>query len=74
MNLLEALRTGKSLRRPIARHLGSCRYGWLSNEYVIDFLVPTTSSAITWLSHERYFPLNREDLFADDWEVKDETT
>jgi hypothetical protein len=71
MNLVEALRTGKPLRRPIPRHLGSHGDGWLSSELVIDMLTSHASSHV-WslgLPKPTAWP-NRQDILADDWEVK----
>ncbi len=73
MNLVEALllskASNKPIRRPIAKHLGSCRTGWLSRQYIIDTLVNNT----VWGGFERSksMPLVTEsDLLALDWEVK----
>ncbi len=73
MNLVEALllskASNKPIRRPITKHTGSNRSGWLSRTYVIDILVNHN----TWrlFESERSMPLITEtDLLALDWEVK----
>lgn len=68
MNLVEALRTGKSLRRPVARHVGSCRTGWLDNGYVRAYLTQENQ----WANYRDFALIKEEDLLADDWEVKSE--
>lgn len=63
MNLIEALKTGKDLRRPIAKHLGSGGDGWLGNQYVRDYLLA---------KQDRYYTIwvDATDLLADDWEIR----
>lgn len=73
MNLVEALRTGKPLRRPISKHKGSSRSGWLGNEFVKSYL----TSHNNWQqyfggSYAHYNLVDDVDLLANDWEIKHE--
>jgi hypothetical protein len=69
MNIIEALRTNRPLRRPVAKHMGSSRSGWLGNQYVRDLLVTKTTATIFPDVHTTML-INESDLLADDWEVK----
>lgn len=65
MNLFEALKQKRNLRRPIPSHLGSNGDGWLGREQVVSHLTGgytlfTTSSLI-----------QEVDLLAEDWEVQE---
>lgn len=71
MNLIQALKTGKPLRRPIAKHLGSSGDGWLGNEWVKSLLLPPKTSAYLGAPIDRF--LSDEDIMADDWEVPPDT-
>lgn len=72
MNIIEALKTGCPVRRPIAKHMGSDGQGWLGNHYVMDLLlnrnvaIETTDKGV---SGARL--IGKDDLLADDWEVND---
>ncbi len=71
MNLIDALKTGKSVRRPIAKHWGATRSGYLGNEYVKNYLVNRSPDWAT-LMREQSLPLITEtDLMATDWEALD---
>ena len=65
MNLIEALRTARPLRRPINKHLGSGGNGWLDPALIIDQLsgAPHQIALLTW-----------DDIVADDWEVRIDTS
>ena len=69
MNLIKALKTGKPLRRPIAKHWGSHKNGWLDNEYVRAMLCPGRS-----LTYEGYpqtsCTIDIYDALSEDWEVR----
>lgn len=65
MNLIEALKTGLPLRRPVYKSAVSDRNGFFSNEFLKDKLLGNDMSRSTYLSVE--------DIFADDWEVKERT-
>jgi hypothetical protein len=56
VNLIEAIKSGRPLRRPIAKHMGSHGTGWLANSYVVQ-----------WIEGG----MDMEDFLADDWETKD---
>lgn len=71
MNLVEALRTGKPLRRPVPRHCGSGRTGWLGHDYVMTLLTSTSSASIFGQVHEVQL-INSTDILASDWEVKED--
>ncbi len=71
MNLIYALKTGRDIRRPIAKHLGSEGNGWLGRDYVIQILTTPTTS----LAHDyNYQPklIDEEDLLAGDWETREQ--
>ena len=72
MNLVEALKTGYDIRRPIKKHTGNHGAGWISRELVIDTF--TAGRKLSWYLyvHEEDVPLITEtDLLADDWEVRE---
>lgn len=72
MNLIEALRTGKPLRRPIAKHMGSEGTGYLGSEYVLGILVHLAGLGYYAVSpYEDIIILTAYDIRADDWEVKE---
>lgn len=60
MNLIEALNKQRNLRRPIAKHMGSHKDGWLDWRYVEGIVMGGLTSLIT-----------EDDFHADDWEVQD---
>ena len=68
MNLIEALRTGLPLRRPIAKHWGSHKTGWLDSQYVEGLLCPSPD-IFTWPCSGNKI-LTVSDVMADDWEVR----
>jgi hypothetical protein len=68
MNLIEALKTRLPLRRPIAKHCGSGKDGWLDSEYVIFFLVENKIRFHHFI--DQIDIIDRDDLLADDWEIK----
>lgn len=72
MNLIEALRAGKYVRRPIAKHTGSTRTGWLCRDYVKDLL----TSMDGWRVSPRHGQalINSVDLMADDWEANNSSS
>lgn len=70
MNIIEALRTGWKLRRPIPKHLGSNGNGWLGNNYVRGLLIEPSRRGIDWTEAEAV--VNEKDLLADDWEVEEQ--
>lgn len=73
MNLVEALRTGKNLRRPLAKFLGSNGDGWMGNAFIRTLLLEQ-GYGLMWpgsaFSRPSYL-LNEEDLLADDWEIQE---
>lgn len=69
MNLIEALKTGRPVRRPIAKHLGSNEDGWLGNRFVIEELVSLKAWPLN--PPERSW-VDAHDLMADDWEAQEE--
>ncbi len=69
MDIIQALRSGKQIRRPIAKHIGSGRNGWLGNDYVITLLTQNTNSSIFPELHTTQL-INKSDLLADDWEYR----
>lgn len=70
MNIIEALRRNKPLRRPISKHLGSNGDGWLGAEFVINELLYPNRLALDQY-YDRPVFICRLDLLADDWEVLD---
>lgn len=71
MNIIEALRTGKPIRRPIAKHWGSNQSGYLGNEYVLSLLTQP-DYAWRYLGWAQTQLISESDLLADDWEVKEQ--
>lgn len=61
MNLIEALRQQRNLRRPIARHLGSEGNGWLSWSWVLGMLTEANKTEL----------ITPTDVLADDWETRE---
>ncbi len=70
LNLIEALKTGKPLRRPIAKHKGSYGDGWLSCEYVKSMLGPHYAPYFGAAQDSNWLIIC--DILAEDWEVKGE--
>lgn len=71
LNLIEALKTRKPLRRPIAKHKGSGDDGWLGSEYVKDLLTGYKYAGISYDTHSENL-VTSNDLMAEDWEVKED--
>lgn len=72
MDLIQALRTGLALRRPIAKHTGSNRSGYMGRSFVLELL---TDPAGHWRHPSEmstYRLIDETDLLATDWEVKNE--
>lgn len=65
MNFSEALKTNKPIRRPIAKHMGSHGDGFLDIDYILNLLTCGQ------LREMRPIMIDRNDLLADDWEVKE---
>lgn len=59
MNVIEALRMRRNLRRPVESHMGSNGDGWLDWRYVLVLLTEGASHG-----------LPEADVMADDWEVQ----
>jgi hypothetical protein len=78
VTIVDALRLQKPLRRPISKHLGSAGCGWLDPEYIFNLLICGQVPSLfvdDWVlmkSPIRPILVNREDILADDWQVKDE--
>lgn len=60
MNIIEALRQKRNLRRPLPKHMGSNGDGWLAHEYVMAQLT----------ENNRYVCMSESDFMAEDWEVQ----
>lgn len=58
MNIIDALRSEKPLKRPIPKHVG-----WLAHAFIKTKLLTNNNHAI--------IPITEIDLFANDWEVKE---
>lgn len=75
MSIVEALRIalpkGLSIRRPIAKHWGSNRSGWLASHWVMDLMANTETGSIFGRDHMWRTLINERDILADDWEVKE---
>jgi len=71
MNLVDALRSGMPVRRPISKHWGSNRLGYLSNTFVIDYLCGNLDRKQL-LGAYSIELINVTDLLSDDWEIKGE--
>jgi hypothetical protein len=65
LTLVEALKKNKPLRRPIPKHMGRAEVGYLEPEYVYNLLI------VGQIRNTRPVIINKEDILADDWEVKD---
>lgn len=73
MNLIEALKKNKPLRRPISKHKGSGGDGYLAPEYVFSLLICGQVRRTYELPDKiRPILINKIDILADDWEIKDE--
>lgn len=70
MNLIEALRTKKPLRRPIAKHMGSHGDGWLGSAWILRTLVNNGTLQYVIGEYPQAAFLSEEDILANDWEVK----
>lgn len=68
MNLIDALRTGLPLRRPITKHMGSGKTGYLGNQFVRDLLTANSR----WNEYCDFNLINEQDLLALDWETKND--
>ena len=71
MNLIEALKTDKQLRRPIVKHMGSKGDGWLSNALLLTILLDNNNKFSS-INNYADRLMSKEDLLADDWEIKEE--
>lgn len=67
MNLIEALRTGKRLRRPLPKHQGTHEGRWMASTFVMEYL--TCASA--WRDHFKSNLIDSVDILADDWQVEE---
>lgn len=74
MNLVEALKTGKPLRRPIVKHMGSGGTGYLDSEYAMGLLIcgQIRTSYLGDFFVSRPLMISDVDILADDWEIKNE--
>lgn len=72
MKITEALKTGLPLRRPIAKHMGSHKNGYLGNKYVENIIATTMNMTKNFDFEFSGDIINKDDFFANDWEVKDE--
>lgn len=72
MTLLGALATGLPLRRPISKHWGSNKEGYLGNQFIKDLLLKGFMRNIYYFdTRPTGLPLIiEEDLMATDWEVQ----
>lgn len=77
MTLVEALKKNKPLRRPISKHMGSGD-GYLAPEYIFSLLICGQIRRVTWIDDVpntiKPILIGKQDILADDWEVKDETS
>lgn len=77
MNIVEALKKNKPLRRPVSKHLGSAGCGWLAREYVFNLLICGqvkslfVSDIALMQSPIEPIVIDKHDILADDWEVKE---
>lgn len=60
MNVIEALKQKRNLRRPVPSHMGSNGDGWLDWRYVLAQLS----------ENNRYGGIPEGDVMAEDWEVQ----
>jgi hypothetical protein len=70
LNLIEALRTGRPLRRPIYKHVGSGGDGWLGNDWLKDLLTCSQYGRCNLEHGQLRTTITEEDLLAGDWEVQ----
>lgn len=73
MDIIQALKTGKPVRRPISKHIGSNRSGYLSNEFVLGLLLNEGTASMFKNTPQVAQLINKADLFASDWEVYEKT-
>lgn len=73
MNIVDALRTGKPMRRGNNKHRGSSRTGWLGHDWVMGQLLHASQPHV-WHGFlpQADMPVILElDLMANDWEIKE---
>lgn len=73
MNIIEALRTLRPLRRPLVKFTGSNGDGYLGHTFVKDYLLhgPYMSGLTLSVQKKPSYALEEEDLFANDWEIQE---
>lgn len=73
MNLIEALKTGRPLRRPLVKFMGSNGDGYLGHAFVMSYLLhgPYVSGLTLSVQSKPSYALAEEDILAGDWEIKD---
>lgn len=70
MNLFDALKQKRNLRRPIPSHLGSNGDGWLDYQHIMILLTDGPSVG----GFGKGFSLDEFDILATDWEVRRSAT
>lgn len=75
MTIVEALKKNKPLRRPISKHMGKTGDGYMDPVYVYHLLICGQIPSMRYLDYIpatiRPVRINKVDLLADDWMVKE---
>lgn len=74
MNLIEALRTNKPLRRPIPKFIGPVNFikgdgRWIDPNMIWSQFLSPGSDYQSYFGNPSWW-LSKEDVLADDWEVR----
>lgn len=74
MTIVEALKTGKPLRRPLVKFMGSEGDGYMGHHFIMSYLLhgPYASGLTLSVQSKPSYALDEEDLLADDWEIQPE--
>lgn len=72
MTLVDALRTGKPVRRPIAKHKGSNKGSWLDSDFVMGLLTDRRLGGSFGSEAPYRHLVEPVDVLANDWEVKED--
>ncbi len=73
MNLIEAIKTGKPIRRDRPKFKGSHGGGWIDSRVILNELI-SSGGGVSYFGFQNLRPtwaLDKDDFFADDWEVKE---
>lgn len=74
MNIIEALKSGRPMRRDLPKFSGSDGKGWMSNQFIKMSLLagPYMSGLHLSVNVKPSYALDEEDLLADDWTIQND--